>query len=82
MCVYELVGHPHVPAGLVDEREVEGNLPPQIPMIIRETLKKKVVEYRSIYCSLNKSKTKHVCVPLVSEPAGREPPCSNVWPSA
>lgn len=39
VCLDELVGHFHVPACLVDMREIEGNLPPQIQMIIRDTLK-------------------------------------------
>lgn len=36
--VDELAGHLHVPAGLVDEGEVEGDLPPQIHLIISDTL--------------------------------------------
>lgn len=38
MCVDELAGHLHVPAGLVDEGEIEGDLPPQIHLIISDTL--------------------------------------------
>lgn len=32
--VNELPGHLHVPAGLVDQREVEGDLPPQIHLVV------------------------------------------------
>lgn len=38
MCVDELPGHPHVSAGLVDEGEVEGDLPLQIHLIVRHAL--------------------------------------------
>lgn len=38
VCVNELPGHLHVPAGLVDEGEVEGNLPRQIQLIVWHTL--------------------------------------------
>lgn len=38
--VNELPGHLHVPAGLVDEGEVEGNLPRQIQLIVWHTLQK------------------------------------------
>lgn len=38
VCVDELAGHLHVPAGLVDEGEVEGDLPPQIHLIVWDTL--------------------------------------------
>lgn len=37
----ELPGHLRVPAGLVDQREVEGNLPPQIHLIVCDTLGKR-----------------------------------------
>lgn len=36
----ELPGHLHVPTGLVDEGEVEGDLPGQIHLIIGHTLQK------------------------------------------
>lgn len=44
VCVDELVGHFHVPTGLVDEREVEGDLSPQIQLIIGDTLQGGPVE--------------------------------------
>lgn len=38
VCLNELPGHLHIPAGLVDEGEVEGNLPSQIQLIVWHTL--------------------------------------------
>lgn len=38
VCVNELPGHLHIPTGLVDEGEVEGDLPPQIHLIIWHAL--------------------------------------------
>lgn len=47
VCVDELPGHPHVPAGLVDEGEVEGDLPLQIHLIVRHALQgRRVVRER------------------------------------
>lgn len=34
VCVNELPGHRHVPAGLVDQGEVEGDLSPQIHLVV------------------------------------------------
>lgn len=39
----ELSGHLHVPTGLVDEGEVEGDLPGQIHLIVRHTLQEEEV---------------------------------------
>lgn len=38
VCVNELPRHLDVPAGLVNERQIEGDLPPQVHLIIRYAL--------------------------------------------
>lgn len=38
MCANELPGHLHVPTGLVDEGQVEGDLPRQIHLIVWHAL--------------------------------------------
>lgn len=38
MCGNELPGHLHVPAGLIDKGQVEGDLPPQVHLVIRHSL--------------------------------------------
>lgn len=43
----ELPGHLHVPTGLVDEGQVEGNLPPQVHLVVCDALRGQRPEARS-----------------------------------
>lgn len=45
--VDELPSHGHVPAGLVDERQVEGDFPPEIHLIVCDALRHQIKEQGS-----------------------------------
>lgn len=58
VCVDELEGHLHVPAGLIDEREVECDLPPQIHLIVRHTLQGGPVVIKRIKRGIDRKRTR------------------------
>lgn len=77
--VNELPGHLHVPAGLVDQGEVEGDLSPQVHLVVRDPLQE---EGRELSNTRTNNQFQHepneppVSVQAVSAPSG-----SNVWPN-
>lgn len=47
VCVNELASHLRVPAGLINEGQVEGDLPPQVHLIVRYALVRETAQFSS-----------------------------------
>lgn len=50
--VNEVPGHLRVPAGLVNERQIEGNLSPQVHLIVRYALSERWASSFTVYISI------------------------------
>lgn len=52
VCVNEVPGHLRVPAGLVNERQIEGSLSPQVHLIVRYALSRRWASSFTVYISM------------------------------
>lgn len=79
VCVNELPCHLCVPAGLINKRQIEGDLPPQVHLIVRYALSERWASSGTVYifmcgaCASN--------IPPESVQAVRAPSGNNVWPN-
>lgn len=77
MCANDLPGHLHIPAGLVDEGQVEGDLSPQVHLIVWQALRNHhhiasmcrndlSIRDKEIWCRGHSQQTSSVCTGSLS----------------
>lgn len=79
VCVNELPCHLCVPAGLVNKRQIEGNLPPQVHLIVRYALSERWASSVTVYISMCGACASNI--PPDSVQAVQVPSGNNVWPN-